>query len=299
MGAPVSAVARSPTTSTSSWSATTAWSTLLGGSLARIGPASITTGGRSGGFSRWARPSRRSRAVPTTSTSSWSATTASSTPPGGSLARIGPASITTGGRSGRLPGGRARLGGHAPVRTTSTSSWSATTAWSTLLGGSLARIGPASITTGGRSGGFPGGRARLGGRAQSQNLDLFVVGNDGVVYTFGGSLARIGPASITTGGRSGVFPGGAPVSAVARSPNNLDLFVVGNDGVGATPPGGPLARIGPASITTGGRSGASSRWRARLGGRAQSGQPRPLRGRQRRRESLILVVRWLGLVRRQ
>ncbi|EPY04470.1 hypothetical protein PAALTS15_25004, partial [Paenibacillus alvei TS-15] len=28
----------------------------------------------------------------------------------------------------------------------------------------------------------------------------------------------------------GIFPMGAPVSAVARTPNNLDLFLVGNGG---------------------------------------------------------------------
>jgi hypothetical protein len=36
----------------------------------------------------------------------------------------------------------------------------------------------------------------------------------------------------------GIFPPGAPVAAVSRTPNNLDLFITGNDG-GSTPHGGP------------------------------------------------------------
>ncbi|WP_230387366.1 matrixin family metalloprotease [Bacillus cereus] len=63
------------------------------------------------------------------------------------------------------------------------------------------------------------------------NLDLFVVGNDGRVYT---SWWQAGSdwSGINNNWRSigGFFPVGAPVSAVARTQNNLDLFVVGNDG---------------------------------------------------------------------
>ncbi|MGM2743187.1 hypothetical protein ACS2QV_30435, partial [Bacillus cereus group sp. Bce013] len=63
------------------------------------------------------------------------------------------------------------------------------------------------------------------------NLDLFVVGNDGRVYT---SWWQAGSdwSGINNNWRSigGFFPVGAPVSAVARTPNILDLFVVGNDG---------------------------------------------------------------------
>jgi len=65
----------------------------------------------------------------------------------------------------------------------------------------------------------------------SETLDLFFTGNDSRVYTnwwrngsdwagINGNLRAIG----------GFFPVGAPVSAVARTPETLDLFVVGNDG---------------------------------------------------------------------
>ena len=64
------------------------------------------------------------------------------------------------------------------------------------------------------------------------NLDLFVTGNDGVVYTSwwsqGHDWSGVGNRWRPIGG---VFPAGAPVSAVARTPGNLDLFVTGNDGV--------------------------------------------------------------------
>jgi hypothetical protein len=63
------------------------------------------------------------------------------------------------------------------------------------------------------------------------NLDLFICGNDGRVYT---SWWYAGQdwSGINDNWRSigGVFPNGAPVGAVARSPDNLDLFICGNDG---------------------------------------------------------------------
>ncbi|GAA0929800.1 hypothetical protein [Virgisporangium aurantiacum] len=63
------------------------------------------------------------------------------------------------------------------------------------------------------------------------NLDLFTVGSDGIVYTtwwyaghdwgaIAGDWRPIG----------GFFPPGAPIAAIAKSPNSIDLFVVGNDG---------------------------------------------------------------------
>ena len=63
------------------------------------------------------------------------------------------------------------------------------------------------------------------------NLDLFITGSNGDVYTswwtqdsdwsgIGNNWRDIG----------GVFPPGAPVSAVARTPNNLDLFITGSNG---------------------------------------------------------------------
>src|SRR3954447_18612695 len=62
-------------------------------------------------------------------------------------------------------------------------------------------------------------------------LDLFVVGNDGRVYTSWWSAGRDW-SGLNNNWRNigGVFPVGGPVSAVARKPNQLDLFVVGNNG---------------------------------------------------------------------
>jgi hypothetical protein len=61
-------------------------------------------------------------------------------------------------------------------------------------------------------------------------LDLFVTGNDGRVYTSwwsGGSWSGVNDNWTSIGG---FFPPGAPIAAVARKPNQLDLFITGNDG---------------------------------------------------------------------
>ena len=101
-----------------------------------------------------------------------------------------------------------------------TSWWSAGGDWSGLndnwrsIGGFFPNGAPVSVTS--RN---PG------------NLDLFICGNDGRVYT---SWWYAGQdwSGIHDNWRSigGIFPNGAPVGAVARSPNNLDLFICGNDG---------------------------------------------------------------------
>jgi hypothetical protein len=81
-------------------------------------------------------------------------------------------------------------------------------------------------------GGFfpPGSDVSAVARSQN-NLDLFVLGNDGRVYTSWWSAGNDW-SGINDDWRSigGFFPPGAVVSAVARSQDNLDLFVVGNDG---------------------------------------------------------------------
>jgi len=68
-------------------------------------------------------------------------------------------------------------------------------------------------------------------RYQNQ-LDLFVTGNDGVAYT---SWWTAGSdwSGINNNWRpiGGFFPVGAPLSAVSRFRDQLDVFVVGNDGV--------------------------------------------------------------------
>ncbi|MEU3010566.1 Dot/Icm T4SS effector Zinc-dependent metalloprotease LegP [Nocardia asteroides] len=65
----------------------------------------------------------------------------------------------------------------------------------------------------------------------ADNLDLFVTGNDGRVYTSwwqaGSDWSGIGDR---WRGIGGVFPAGAPVTVVARGPDHLDLFITGNDG---------------------------------------------------------------------
>ncbi len=78
---------------------------------------------------------------------------------------------------------------------------------------------------------FPVGAPVSAVARSPNNLDLFVVGNDGRVYTSWWSAGRDwSGVNDTWRSLGGYFPVGAPVSAVARSPNNLDLFVVGNDG---------------------------------------------------------------------
>jgi hypothetical protein len=99
------------------------------------------------------------------------------------------------------------------------------------------------------------------------NLDLFICGNDGCVYTSwwtsGNDWSGIADRWRNIGG---VFPKGAPVTAVSRTPNILDLFVTGNDGCvytswwvagsdwsgignrwrnigGVFPPGAPIAAV--------------------------------------------------------
>jgi len=94
-------------------------------------------------------------------------------------------------------------------------------------------------------------------------LDLFVVGNDGVVYT---SWWTAGSdwSGINNNWRAigGYFPPGSPVAAVSRNPNQLDLFVVGNNGVIYT------------SWWTAGSdwSGINNNWRA-IGGYFPPGSP--------------------------
>ena len=79
---------------------------------------------------------------------------------------------------------------------------------------------------------FPTGAPVAAVSRDPNQLDLFVVGNDGVVYTAGWTAG-----STWTGNYNnwrpigGIFPAGARITAVSRSPNQIDLFVVGNDGI--------------------------------------------------------------------
>ena len=79
---------------------------------------------------------------------------------------------------------------------------------------------------------FPAGTPVEAVTRSANNIDLFVTGYDGVVYTSGwtsnsdwsGSHNNWRPIG-------GFFPAGALVAAVCRTPNNIDLFIAGNDGV--------------------------------------------------------------------
>jgi IgA Peptidase M64 len=63
-------------------------------------------------------------------------------------------------------------------------------------------------------------------------LDLFITGNDGRVYTswFVEGVSDWSGINDNWRALGGFFPVGAPVSAVARKPGILDLFITGNDG---------------------------------------------------------------------
>jgi hypothetical protein len=78
---------------------------------------------------------------------------------------------------------------------------------------------------------FPNGAPVAAVARTPNNLDLFICGNNGRVYTSWWS-AGSDWSGVNNTWRSigGIFPVGAPVGAVARSPNNLDLFICGNDG---------------------------------------------------------------------
>jgi len=79
---------------------------------------------------------------------------------------------------------------------------------------------------------FPAGAHVASVSRMPDHLDLFVTGNDGRVYTSWWhegqpwSGAADNWASI-----GGFFPPGAPVAAVSRAPDHLDLFITGNDGL--------------------------------------------------------------------
>ena len=78
---------------------------------------------------------------------------------------------------------------------------------------------------------FPAGAPVAAVSRTPDHLDLFITGNDGRVYTswwheghnWSGAADNWAPIG-------GFFPAGAPIAAVARFPNHLDLFITGNDG---------------------------------------------------------------------
>lgn len=78
---------------------------------------------------------------------------------------------------------------------------------------------------------FPPGAPIAAVARNPDQIDLFVTGNQGDVYTSywtaGGEWTGIGNKWQDIGG---VFPAGAPISAISRNPNQIDLFVTGNQG---------------------------------------------------------------------
>jgi hypothetical protein len=78
---------------------------------------------------------------------------------------------------------------------------------------------------------FPPGAPVTAVSRNPNQLDLFICGNDGRVYTSwwtgGSDWTGLGDTWRNIGG---VFPAGAPVAAVSRNPNQLDLFICGNNG---------------------------------------------------------------------
>jgi hypothetical protein len=84
-------------------------------------------------------------------------------------------------------------------------------------------------------------------------MDLFICGDEGHVYTFfidGQDWSGLGNNWRDIGG---IFPVGAPVSAVSRNPNQMDLFIGGDDRNVYTS-WWSRGRTGPASRTTGATS---------------------------------------------
>src|SRR5215470_5591904 len=78
---------------------------------------------------------------------------------------------------------------------------------------------------------FPVGAPVTAVSRNPNQLDLFICGPDGHVYTSwwsaGGDWSGLNDRWRNIGG---VFPAGAPVTAVSRNPNQLDLFICGPDG---------------------------------------------------------------------
>jgi hypothetical protein len=88
-----------------------------------------------------------------------------------------------------------------------------------------------SCTSRSLGGFFPAGAPVAAVSRNPNQIDLFVTGNDGKVYNSWWSPGS-GWSSINSNWRpiGGFFPAGAPVAAVLRNPNQIDLFVIAGDG---------------------------------------------------------------------
>jgi hypothetical protein len=101
-------------------------------------------------------------------------------------------------------------------------SWQAGDGWSSAKHGHWASIG----------GTFPDGAPLAAMSRTIDDMDVFICGNDGTVYT---ASFRAGDGWSSAGdGRwsplGAVLPAGAPVTVVARDDDHLDLFATGTDG---------------------------------------------------------------------
>ena len=274
------------TRSTCSSAATTASSTRTGGTQAIDGRDATTTGRRSAASSPRAHGWQRWGGAPTSSTCSCAATTASSTPTGGTPATNGQDATTTGRQSAASSRPARRLPPCRATPTRSTCSSAATTASSTPTGGTPATSRPQRNNNWASIGGFfppgappaavapaPRPARRLHLRLQRPRLHELVGPGDlwpgaqndwapiGGFFPRGTSISAVSrnPRPTrhlhlrlqrprlhelveprATGGRDattdwasigGTFPAGAPPAAVSRNPDQLDVFITGNDGV--------------------------------------------------------------------
>ncbi|WP_146251023.1 hypothetical protein [Nocardia tenerifensis] len=127
---------------------------------------------------------------------------------------------------------------------------------------------------------FPPGATITAIARDRHHLDLFVVGNDGQVYTSwwvdGGGWSGVADNWLSLGGE---FPKGAHIAATSRDPGNIDLFAIGSDKnvrtkwwtVGAG--WADWLSLGSEDFTPGGRIAAV----ARVAGVRAEGQVEPIR----------------------
>jgi hypothetical protein len=106
-------------------------------------------------------------------------------------------------------------------------------------------VGPANMAP-------PGSRVATGVHPGGQQLDVYIIGNDGAlqVYWSGNQAAFAGPAPLSG---TNLAPPGKSVATGPRGSNQLDVFVVGNDGAikitSVVGPSGPFSFMANVSAT--------------------------------------------------